>query len=100
MEMNGDRWHMMPEESPGSAGLGGPQHGPGVTPGKAPQKIYRHDTWHGKGEKARQELTAGMATFQAWQAPPGARPNREALRAARPMPSGRLLEASGNRRPR
>jgi len=42
----------------------------------------------------------------ARQTPSGARPNRRAfslsreIRVARPMPSGRSLEASGNRRPR
>ena len=30
----------------------------------------------GKGERVRQERTASMATWAAWQAPPGARPNR------------------------
>ena len=34
-------------------------------------------TWRGKGERVRQERTAPPATGAAWQAPPGARPNRD-----------------------
>ena len=51
----------------------------------------------GKGEKARQELTAAMATPPARQTPSGARPNMEAMRFAargqqvRPMLPGRSL---------
>ena len=39
---------------------------------------------------------APPVTEAARQTPPGARPHRERLRAARPMLSGRLLEAAGN----
>src|SRR5690242_8000813 len=36
----------------------------------------------GKGERVRQERTAGLVTGPAWQTPPGARPNRGATWAS------------------
>ena len=40
-----------------------------------------------------------MVTWMARQTPFGARPNREAIRAARPMLPGRLQEMPGDRHP-
>ena len=67
------------EESPGSTEQrcrvtpGGPaQAGSGTVPQKADRLRLRP----GKGERVRQERTAGPATGTAWQTPPGARPNR------------------------
>ena len=44
--------------------------------------------------------TAGVATSRAWQTPPGERPNMTALEPGPGKPSGRPLEAAGNRRRR
>lgn len=51
----------------------------------------------GKGEKVVQETTAVLATEQARQTPPGARPNRKGLRLPAALSlSGRPLELCSN----
>jgi len=68
----------------------------GVTPGKVPQKTNRPRIRirpqglirrsAGKGEMARQERTAPLATGAAGQTPPGARPNRGGRQHGREVP--------------
>jgi len=46
-------------------------------PGESATENKPPDFPSGKGETARQELTASMVTWEARQTPPRARPNRE-----------------------
>jgi hypothetical protein len=54
----------------------------------------------GKGEKARQELTARSVMNAALQTPSGARPNKQSTEDGPSETAGRLLERSGNAAPR
>jgi len=77
------------EERPGSVGQGGGQHPPGVTRGTVPQRTDRLSVpvrrgWQVRVKRWCKRPPACRVTGVARQTPPGARPDRERSRAARP----------------
>ena len=83
------------EESPSSAGQGGPETGQGATPWTVPQK--RRPPARVRVKRWGKSPPDSRATGNAWKTPPGARPHREAssratgVRTARPRLPGRSL---------
>ena len=96
----------------GKSGLHGDTVPDNARRGRPQGKRHRKQTACGFGRAARvkrcgKSAPRGPATGAAWQAPPGARPNRGDATAARPCEvrlrtrrPGWLLEAAGNGRPR
>jgi hypothetical protein len=91
------------EESPNTAGQGAGQHPGAERRWKVQQKTYRRphplsplptgegiEGEVGKGEMARQELTAQTATSAAVQTPPGARSNKRPHEGCPSEAAGRL----------
>src|SRR4051794_32073411 len=73
------------EEGPGSTGQGGGQQPPEVTRGTVPQKTDRHRLRAVvRVKRWCKRPPARRATVVARQTPPGARPDSERSRAARP----------------